>query len=103
MSEIAEIGEEEISIAENSPSLPRIERRASEGIGSLAGEEPQKQSSNRCGEGGCLHDESPIHRTGKAAKKMRHGRTDGQRSDQRPERNASITIEPSGHELERGG
>jgi len=39
VSEIAEIGEEEVSIAENSPSLPRIEYSASKGIGSLAGEE----------------------------------------------------------------
>ena|SRR5579864_113557 len=77
MSEIAEIGQEEISIAENSPSLPRIEYSASKGIGSLAGEEPKKHSSDRRGKGGYLNDKSPIHRSGKTAKKMRHGRSDG--------------------------
>src|SRR5271168_2058330 len=84
VSEIAEISEEDVSIAEDRSGLQRIEQSASEGIGSLAREEIKKYRSNRRRKSGHFDDESPIYRARKTAKKMRHRRSDRQRPNHHP-------------------
>ena len=62
VSEITEIGEQEVAIAEDSPGLARIEKGAAEGIRPLAREEQKEDCSSQGGKSRRLDHESPIHR-----------------------------------------